>query len=265
MKSNKLRIDCKDTGEISYLFLSERGWGPVSKSSALFREEYRHTPVYPETAREVFGIISRDYSLGGGVDIQFRGPKDVYEIFRGAAQELSPDGRLRCQKLTDVVIAVAGRIRVGKTVLIRALKRVAEEKDRDSAGNLCCRFLELQGIDIGDEYIEHAKNELEHLRQENGVNCLIYCLESGKVDPAEKHFLQYVTARYPQMTVLAVLPRCIDAAAEQVASDISALLDGMQVIPVLAEELNTKVGVIQPYGVDEVLDAVYRQEAKKSG
>ena len=254
MNSNALRVVCTPAGEIRYAFLDERGWKPVPKSSDLWREEYWHMPLDADKVREVLEMIYRDYSLEGcrRVEVQFVGPEEVYESFCRTARQLWPDGELCCQSVS-LAVAVAGKVQAGKSVLIRAMGAAAEA---GRVGSVDLRFFELQGIDIGREYIERTKEDLEELYQKEGIGSFVYCLSSDRVETAERQLLQYVAAKYPRMKVLAVLTRCIAADAERLASDVGALLDGIRVIPALAEEYATAAGVIQPYGVDDVLRAI---------
>ena len=171
--------------------------------------------------------------------------------------------------ITPIKIAVVGKMMSGKTELIEGLlKHKGAQYSRPSATSGIIQYrdeingleiYELQGIAFGREHVNAARNMLDHLITEADVSVVLYCVNAsiGKIEDAERDLIVDIKEKYPAIAVYAVITCCVEEeAAHELADKISTLTKHTKVMITLAKEIKTSVGYLEPFGLDEVSQAI---------
>jgi|GEM_PF-1550027 len=166
-------------------------------------------------------------------------------------------------------IAVVGKMMSGKTELIEGLlkhKGAQYSRPSETSGIIQYRdeingleIYELQGIAFGREHVNAARNMLEHLITEAGVSVVLYCVNAsiGKIEDAERDLIVDIKGKYPALAVYAVITCSVEEeAAHELADKISKLTKHTKVMITLAKEIKTSVGYLEPFGLEEVSQAI---------
>jgi dephospho-CoA kinase len=160
-------------------------------------------------------------------------------------------------------IAVIGKLASGKTTLITELLKynsiVFETYDRidtieytDRKGTIYC--YEIKGIDFGREHIDKSIAVTEDLIK-SGVKFVIYCINGryGKIEDIERDIIVSLKNKYPEITILVVVTNAINTSSTDILTHlINQNTKKTTCIPVLAEEMRTKAGYLEAYGLDEL-------------
>ena len=116
-------------------------------------------------------------------------------------------------------------------------------------------WYEIDGIKIEKHSIERINGILYRLIHETKVSIVLYCLYSktGKIEVIERDFIVELKRDFPQIKVLAVITECVnDDTAAEFARTIQLSTKQTKVIAVLAKELKTKAGYLEPFGLEEL-------------
>ena len=169
-----------------------------------------------------------------------------------------------------VKVAVVGKVGSGKTELIKGLtihKNSNFEasnlpsgtiKYTDSNNNI--EWYEIAGIEFGKENIEKAREQLERLIDTEGVSIVLYCFnaKTGKIENAERNFIVDVKRKYSNISLFAVITASIDEEAScDFADKVSISTKQTKTFNVLATEMRTKTGFLQPFGLEEMTKNIY--------
>ena len=174
------------------------------------------------------------------------------------------NGDISCQKRNTYVV-VAGKVLTGKTTLIEELGKFNSLNFRMSKHVECMEYVnpnkdqvwyEVKGIDIGKQCIIRVEEEIDRIAS-NGMDVFIYCFSTNKVEFAETELMIKIKERYPNTRILGVLTSCVDDDCNDLVDNMSNLLAGIKVIPVLAKDKKTKQGTIPAYGLDEITKYIY--------
>ena len=159
-------------------------------------------------------------------------------------------------------IAVAGKLKSGKTELIQACiksktftKKSGYQEFTAENGDI---WYELDGIDVGGNDILEADKTLEMLA-DVGLTNVVYCFCSmtGKIEGTEQKLLHDFRKKHPDIHVCAVVTMSVNNDAdEEFAQLISASLLSIPVIVTLAREYHTRAGYIAPFGIDRLINFI---------
>lgn len=264
MCKNRMKIVSKKS--LSFFFMNENEvWRQVSEKSELSREKFTSANIY-EKGKDILSVIDRDYNIKGkGVDIQFEGSEKEFRCLEKYIEDNFKGKNINCKHQKNIIIAVAGKIGSGKTVFIEEMCKYAGEKDRSSSQEDYIKYIfepsnticyEIAGIDIGIENVYKAQSTFDNLALD-GVTHFIYCLSTNKIEKLEEEFIAHVVSSYPSITVLLLLTQYINDDISYV-EQLSERLNGIKVIPVLARIRKTMSGPIEPYGLDDVSNYLFK-------
>jgi len=171
----------------------------------------------------------------------------------------------------NINVAVIGKGGSGKTELIRAICGCTEsdtvnhyKKDGFSIitdAKTRSKWYEIDGIEIEKYSVDRTNSILSRLVRENGVSVVLYCFRSriGKIEDIERDFIVGLKRDYPHLKILAIVTECIDEeAAIEFAAKISLSTKETKTFNVLASELRCKAGYLQPFGIEELTEEIYR-------
>ncbi len=266
MNRNKVKIVCnKNINSISYYFQNENSeWIRVSNSSELSRKEYTYTTI-KEKVFDILKIINEIYNPGSrGVDLYFEGSDDEFNIICKTLDSNYSQENIMCHQ-NKMKIAVAGKIRSGKTTLIGELGKLlnvhydnTQSTDyivyNDKKGNI--QWYELKGIDLGKENIEQTISIIDELVNK-GLTTFVYCFGTSKIEKLEEKIILHVRNNYPQIKILVVLTSCVYDEAPSLAEQVSKSINQVKVIPVLAKELKTRGGIIPAFGLEQIVKYIF--------
>lgn len=180
------------------------------------------------------------------------------------SEQKEENSNILCRQ-SKMQVAFAGKISSGKTTLIDALAELNHVKfsvSHESGYTLCQNaegsqlWYEVAGIDIGKINVEKTYTTIKSLIEE-GVEILVYCLSTNKIELAEEDILLNIKSNFPNVRILAVLTSCVDDDGDIYAERISDLLNGIKVLPVLAKDKKIKNGVISAYGLEDISRFIY--------
>lgn len=169
-----------------------------------------------------------------------------------------------------VKVAVIGKISSGKTTLIEGLTKHNNStcvsypflsgtmKYYDSNNNV--EWYEIDGIDFGKENVANASDMLDKLITDNSISVVLYCLNSriGKIEDVERNFVVDVKQKYPNTFVYVVITVSVDESSSRLFADVvSNTTKQTKVFTVLAKEMRTNAGFLQPYGLDDITKNIY--------
>ena len=269
MNRREIKIEADYSGnepQNTFYCKNEKGeWKVIGNTSEL-TNDYSNKRIN-ECAKEIVKVINDTYSIRDrGVDIYFKGKEEDFSALEDAV-EIEPCN-ITCSIIKNRLVAVAGKIKSGKTTLIKAfMKYKGIEFNCDNQfmyidGENKTYWYEIPGIDYEEGSIAKAMNIVDLLESDVldklGITTLIYCLESTKIEKAEKDFLSYVEKKYPTTKILVVLTRFVDD--EQTKFDeLSQALHGIKIIPVLAMSFKTRTGTVHPYGLDDIEHNIFKE------
>lgn len=179
-------------------------------------------------------------------------------------EETSLYSEMSCKKRGTYVV-VAGKVKSGKSMLIEALGEFNSARLSVTQQPNCKVYMderkdqkwyEIEGIDLGKEYVQKAKMEIERIAFE-GMTVFMYCFSTNKIEDAEIQLILELKRNYPNTRFLCVLTSCIDDDAYDTAERMSSYLDGIKVIPALAKEKKIKQGMVSAYGLDDITKYLY--------
>lgn len=250
---------------LSYYMKNERQeWCPVSNDSSLSRKEYTNTSMQAR-AKDIVRVIGEDYNpCNRGVDIFFEGNEEDFLSLKKAIDSCFPQGNITCV-MPQTRIVVAGKAGAGKTTLIEGFGKYKDTAfghcDRDemliySSAESTAVWYELPCIGFDADYTAQVKSKLEELRTE-GIAAFVYCMGTTRIESVEEQLLSDVRREYPEIRMLVVLTQSIDAEQALYADQLSQLLEGITVLPVLAMDRKIRGGVIQAYGLDDMERCIF--------
>lgn len=245
---------------LKFYFKNEEGkWSSVSNDSVLSRKEYISATVQ-DRATDIVRIIDSVYNPGNrGVDIYFEGGEADFRFLKDAVNSQFSKSNIICV-MQKTLIAVAGKIGAGKTSLIEGFWKYKNipfkrcEKDGilvfadDEKTSV---WYEIPGIDFGVEHMANARNALEKLAKSN-ITTFVYCLGTKKIEALEEELISFARDNYPDIKILVVLTQFVDEEQDKYVEQLSADLEGVKVIPVLAMDKKTRHGVVSAYGLDDI-------------
>ena len=163
-------------------------------------------------------------------------------------------------------IAVVGKIKSGKTNLITGMVEFLNSSyilDQcsmhyvDKKNNT--EWYEVKGIDLEKASIEYTKKAIDTLIA-SGVSSVLYCLHSmlGKIEDAERDLIVEIQRNHPDVRVFAVITACIDEErSHEFANTVSLSTKQTKVFTVLAKEMPTKAGYVEPRGLAEMASVLF--------
>ena len=245
---------------LAFYMKSETGkWNLVSNDSALSRKEYTGATIQ-NRAKDIVQVIHSLYNQGNrGVNIFFEGEEKDFLLLKEIVDAQFSTSGITCA-LQKSHIAVAGKAGSGKTSLIKGFgiyKGISFNSRQKDGVNIftddeeTVAWYEIPGITIGAETFLKARDTLEQLAR-SGLTAFIYCLGTNKIEVSEEEFIFFVRDKYPEIKVLVVLTRSVDDEQALYIEQLSESLKGIKVIPILAMDMNTRVGVIPAFGLDDV-------------
>lgn len=179
-------------------------------------------------------------------------------------EETSLYSNISCKK-SGTYIVVAGKVNSGKSTLIEALGEFNSARLRVTRQTNCTVYIddskdqkwyEIMGIDLGKEYIQKAKMEIERIAFDS-MTVFMYCFSTNKIEDTEIQLILDLKSKYPNTRFLCALTSCIDDDACDIAENMSSYLDGIKVIPVLARDKKLKQGIVPAYGLDDIMKYLY--------
>jgi len=181
------------------------------------------------------------------------------------------DSQPSAKTAPNINVAVIGKGGSGKTELIRAICGYTESdtvnNDKKDGFSMITdaktgsKWYEIDGIEIEKYSVDRTISILSCLVRENGVNIVLYCFRSrtGKIEDIERDLIVKLKHDYPNLKILAIVTECIDEeAALEFAGKISLSTKETKTFNVLARELPCKAGYLQPFGLEELSDEIYR-------
>lgn len=270
MDSNKIKINYDPIERCtSFQFLGDNGqWGDVYEGSDLSRKKYS-TAIADGRIGELLQIINDNYNVDeNGVKIIFSGTDEVFNEVRSVIKEYEGMTLERCNSK----VVVVGKRNSGKTYLVEGIFDFLERKicAVDKGGYIeyldvqdGISIYEIKGIDLGLENVDKAYSFLEN-RIREGATTVFYCLfaKSGKIEETEISFIKKVESEYADINVIPVITGCVDEKrGSDFAHEIIDELGDRDVVLTLAKEMNTRVGVIQKFGMDNVIKKISEEGA----
>lgn len=235
-------------------------WRLVSNDSVLSRKEYINSSI-ADRAEDIIRVINSVYNPGNrGVDILFEGEEKEFLLLKKAIDDSFSHSNITCGVMSKSHIAVAGKVGAGKSTLIKGLCgfKFGVFHCCESEGallytddNKTTVWYEMPGIGFGAENLTNARKTFEKLVK-SGITTFIYCLGTTKIEASEEELIFFVRDKYPEIKILVVLTQFVDDEQTLYAEQLSGNLDGIKVIPTLAMDMNTKVGVVSAYGLDDI-------------
>jgi hypothetical protein len=169
-----------------------------------------------------------------------------------------------------VKVAVIGKISSGKTTLIEGL--TIHNNSTCESSSLSCgttkyydvsnniEWYEIAGIEFGKEPVAKASEVLDSLIAVNGVSIVLYCLNArtGKIEDIERDFIVDVKRKNLAVIVFGVITACVDESrSRDFAVKVSSTTKQTKVFTVLAKEMRTKAGYLEPFGLDELIKNIF--------
>lgn len=269
MQRNSIKIiSNQEAKTISYYIKNEFDeWIHVDNSSPLSRREYTETSMY-ESAEKVIEKIDEIYNTGNrGVDLEISCTNDEFIYLSSLIKEneqKKENFNIICRQ-SKMQVAFAGKIGSGKTTLIDALAELNHVKfsvSHESGYTLCQNaegsqlWYEVAGIDIGKVNVEKTYTTIKSLI-EVGVEILVYCFSTNKIESAEEDILLSIKNNFPNVRILVVLTSCVDADGNIYAERMRDFLNGIKILPVLAKDKKIRNGVIPAYGLEDISRFIY--------
>lgn len=236
-------------------------WVPVSEYSELAESKCKYADINTD-ADLLLDVLSRAYAHGNALRIIAEG-FDTIEGFCEAAEKheniFVNNGVFN--------VAVLGKVKSGKSVLIEAYKYTQKE-DIDNnivyviEGN---KWFEIKGIDLGPNCCKDPLETIASINVSNKISVFLYCVEykSGKLETEEIHLIEELLSTYPNARVVIALTNSFDEGganilAQKFQTEMHGMdIKGIPVIPVLAQKAETRIGEIQSYGITRLLDVIY--------
>ena len=248
------------TQPLAYYIKNElQQWHLVSNDSDLSRKEYTHTTMQTR-AEDIVRVIDTIYNRGNrGVDILFEGDEADFLFLKKAVDQCPPQSGITCT-MPKTRIVVAGKVGAGKTTLIEGVGNYrgtvfSSHKENENIVYASAKstiiWYEIPSIDVGSGHIDRVKTTIEDLMAYR-IAAFVYCLGSARIEPVEEQLLFYIRDRYPALRLLIALTQSVDDEQALYAEQLSGLLGGIRVIPVLAIDKNTQCGTIAAYGLDDM-------------
>ena len=266
MTRNKIKIKTgsKSNALTFYILSEQQKWCPVSNSSVLSRNKFVNATI-KEIAVDLISTIDSLYNIHNrGVDIYFGGLEEDFEVLTNTVSDSFADKNIKCI-LQRTMIAVAGKVKSGKTTLINELVRVKGDDylfddttgiPSYSSSDNTTVWYEIPSIDIGIENVIAAQKSFEQLAK-TGVTTFIYCLSTTKIERPEEELINYVVENYPSVRVIIALTQYLDEEGTIYAAKLSSRMNGIRVIPLLAQNMKTRQGNIDAYGLDVLEQAIF--------
>ena len=262
-RKNLIKIVYHD-GMISYYYRNDNIWIEVTDAtSKLSRKCFRHTTLI-EKSEEILKVILDEFSNGLGVDIIYTGDDDNYLYLLSTIKNKFPNANFSCVSCVrhgKISAAFSGLCGSGKTTLINAICKYLGEKWEMSenelfttykAANGQMLFYELKGVALDDDPLKIDK--IVTVLETQGLDVLIYCIGIHKLHSIELEILDKIRCSHAKLKIIAVRTQSVYADEEAMGEEISRLLNGIKVIPVLAADYKTRVGNIEAYGIDNVVN-----------
>ncbi len=260
MSRNRIKIVSNyNSKTLSFFYMNEKGvWRSVSQQSEL-HWKFPSASIF-DSGEEIVAAIDRQYNTGNrGVDIRFEGSEEEYCYLRECIKKHFHEREIECEH-QQTIIAVAGKVRSGKTTFIEEIGKYLGESSSSVSLEGCEKFTsyssniiwyEIAGIDIGKENVLTAQNTLDRLTEE-GVTDFIYCLATNKIEDLEEAVIGHVRSTYPNIKITLLLTMYVDDESDLYSERLSAQLNGIRVLPILAKSLKTRRGIVEAHGLDEV-------------
>jgi hypothetical protein len=264
MKRNRMKIVSKaNPQKLEFFFQGEKGeWWPITSESKLSRSEYATT--IQEKAADILRYIDNEYNpQNRGVDIIFEGSPDDFTILDRIQRKILPDANIHCYQETK--IAVAGKIKSGKSTLIEEINHLRGEECLQTEEYGVLRYTnevasiiwnEIPGIEIGKETVAKAIKTFDTLAEQE-LTAFVYCINVCKIEQLEEEFIGHVKEKYPRIKILIALTMSVGEEDDLIADQIGKLVGNIKAIPVLAKEYNTQTGIVAAYGLDKVAQYLF--------
>ncbi|MDR0906786.1 MAG: hypothetical protein LBN00_11570 [Oscillospiraceae bacterium] len=205
------------------------------------------------------------------IDVNKSAPKQEVEVLATEIQSNQPAAdSTTAEPKPTLKVAVVGKISSGKTVLIEGLTEYnnsACESSLLSYGatkysdfNNNIEWFEIAGIEFGKENVIRAREVLDKLISDNGVSVVLYCFsaQTGKIEDIERDFIVDVKQKHPDIIVCAVVTACVEEITSRIFADkVSKSTKQTKAFTVLAKEMRTNAGYLQPFGLDELIKNIF--------
>ena len=275
MSRNALKIVCNPYAKnLAYYFRNECGeWQVLSESSELSRQFFTRATMREracdiiEKADEIYNRKNR------GLDIIFEGTSESFDYLKKAVEKYKVRD-ISCKVGTSRIVVI-GKRRVGKTTLINSIFNLlgceaiqnefhGVEMYSDATNNI--QWYELKGMDVGQGELEGKIAEISNLCEE-GVSKFVYCISgcNGRVEDAEKRFLEKMAMNFPELTGMIVLTMCYKEDSYKAADEIEKISGNYKVIQTLAQEYvaanrkNSQSVRIEPFGLDILTKYIFEE------
>lgn len=261
LSQNRIKIVSNpNPRSLSFFLMNEKGqWVSVSNYSELSRKKYTTADIFT-AGDDIVSIIDRDYNTGGrGVDIRFEGTPEEYAFLQECVKKRFQHQNIVCNHY-QTIIAVAGKINSGKSTFIEAMCKYGggnsssiqfDGYERYTAYPSNAIWYEIAGIDIGKENVTAAQETLSRIIPD-GVTDFIYCISTNKIEELEEKFILNIKSTYPHINVLLLLTNHLDDSDDLFIDQLSHQLNNVKVLPILAKARQTRNGIIEAYGLDNV-------------
>lgn len=270
MARNRIKIVSQnDPTLLRFFFMGENGkWCPAPNSSILSRKIFADSKI-KDKSREIVSTINAIYNVGKrGIDIFFEGSEDDFLLLQEEVNQYFPKENINCILKSKIIGIVVGKADSGKTTLIEELANftgdnitATEEKGITTynSNSTSSQWYELPGLEVGAANFNQIKNSFAALVETKNTT-LIYCCRSNKIESAEVGFIRFVSEAYPHVKTILVLTQYVEEDGNEVSKLMSNVLGGIKVIPVLARNIKTRNGTIEPYGLDLLYQAVFMED-----
>lgn len=151
-------------------------------------------------------------------------------------------------------ILVLGSEKVGKTTLIKSIGKTLNfnfeimRKDNISIAfdlnNTIC-FYELDTTNLNNN-ISMITDAIDQ-----GANIIFYCINGERITKSELEFINKVSTQFNELSIYIVLTQYIGDNANSFKANLPDNLKHINVLTVLAENIKTKLGVVEKYGLDK--------------
>ncbi len=252
--TNKIKIIFnEEKNTLGYLVLNDKfGWIGVPTSSKLSREEFTNISI-EDGAERILDYISDTYAFGttDQVEIILEGFSDECNKF---IKETKKYGKINVVT-KDFNILVCGKVKSGKSTLIEALCTNTNFERNDNFTvyhQNRITWYEIDGLDIEDGSYMKVVNDVKLLTESVDISAIVYCVcfDNRRLEKAEKELLEEIKSIISDSRIIVAITNAIDeVGAKEFGQEIMTSTEGVIASPVLAKSVETKLGVIEAYGL----------------
>lgn len=259
---NRVKIIFNEEHEtLGYLIQNDKfEWVRVPETSKLSRQEYTHISL-EDNSKKIIDYISDIYAPGSDDTVEI-----VLEAFPHECHKfISEVGNYDNVKVItgDINILVCGKIKSGKSTLIQALTKsdeciTYEQWDIYKMNNIS--WYEVPGLDIEEGSYEKVTRCIFQLLEEVKITTIIYCTtaDGNRLENAESELIDDIKKKSPETQVIIAITKAIDeVGTKKWAKTITESHQGVTVVPVLAKDIATKLGVVEAYGLYTINNCIF--------